>query len=47
MDEAEAEKVRDENEQVRLQRKALIEPVADRLSEFKKDFLSAPIRRAF
>jgi hypothetical protein len=47
MDEAEAEKVREENEQVRLQRKALIEPVADRLSEFKKDFLSAPIRRAF
>lgn len=47
MDEEEAEKVRDENEKVRLQRKALIEPVADRISEFKKDFISAPIRRAF
>jgi len=47
MDEAEAEKVREENEKVRLQRKALIEPVSIRLSEFKKDFLSAPIRKAF
>jgi hypothetical protein len=32
---------------VRIQRKEIVEPIAERLSAFKKDFISAPIRRAF
>jgi len=46
MDEAEAEAVRQENELIRIKRNEFIEPIVDRLSELKKDFLSAPIRKA-
>lgn len=46
MEEAEAEAIRQENDLIRIKRKDLIEPTAERLSEFKKDFLSAPIRLA-
>jgi|DEB19_MinimDraft_2_1074335.scaffolds.fasta_scaffold25736_2 hypothetical protein len=46
MEEAEAEAIRQENDLIRIKRKDLIEPIAERLSELKKDFLSAPIRMA-
>lgn len=38
--------MRDENEKIRIERKALVEPVAERISTFKMNFMSAPIRRA-
>ena len=47
MDDAEADAVREENEKIRAEKKAIIEPIAERISVFKKDFLSAPIRKAF
>jgi hypothetical protein len=47
MDEETQEKVRDENEKIRIERKALVEPIAERISTFKVNFISAPIRRAF
>ena len=47
MDEAEAEATRQENDLIRIKRRELIEPISERLSELKKDFMSAPIRHAF
>lgn len=47
MDDAEADAIREENEKIRQEKKAIIEPIAERISKFKKDFLSAPIRKAF
>lgn len=46
MSEEEAEAIRQENDLIRIKRKDLIEPIAERLSVFKKDFMSAPIRLA-
>lgn len=47
MDEETQEKIRDENDKIRIERKALVEPIAERISTFKVNFISAPIRRAF
>lgn len=47
MDEETQEKLRDENEKIRLERKALVEPIAELISKFKMQFISAPIRRFF
>ena len=44
--EAEAEVIRQENDLIRIKRKDLIEPIAEILSELKKDFITAPIRLA-
>ena len=46
MDEKEADAVREENDKIRIERREMIEPIAERISCFKKDFMSAPIRRA-
>lgn len=46
MDEETQERVRDENEKVRHQRKDMVTPVAELVSKFKMNFASAPIRRA-
>jgi hypothetical protein len=46
MEEAEADAVRNENDLIRIKRKDMIEPIANRISELKKDFISAPIRMA-
>ena len=46
MTDEEAEKVKQANEEVRKQREAHAETVADKFAQFKKDFLGAPIRKA-
>jgi len=46
MDEETADKTREENELIRLKRKEMVEPISNRIAEFKNNFLSAPIRRA-
>jgi hypothetical protein len=46
MDEETADKTREENEIVRLKRKEMVEPIANRIADFKNNWLSAPIRRA-
>lgn len=47
MSDEEADAIRAENENIRLERKNMIEPIAERLSLFKMEFMSAPIRHAF
>jgi len=46
MTEEEQEAVRDENEKIRAERKTFIEPIAERFSVFKMEFMSSPIRYA-
>jgi hypothetical protein len=46
MSEVEADVVRAENDKVRIERRNMVEPIADRISIFKMEFMSAPIRRA-
>jgi len=47
MDEETQEKVRQENDLIKIERKALVEPIAELISKFKMQFISAPIRRCF
>ncbi len=47
MDEEQIEQIKNENELVKIERKKLVAPTAKLVSDFKKNFLSAPIRRAF
>lgn len=46
MTEEEQEKVRDSNELVRNERKTIVQPIAELISKFKMNFVSAPIRKA-
>ena len=46
MTEEEQEAIREENEKIRADRKAMIEPIANKFSVFKMEFMSAPIRLA-
>lgn len=46
MSDEEANKVREENEKIRLVRDAEADKIATRFSVFKRDFMSAPIRAA-
>jgi len=46
MDEETQEKTRQANEEIRLKRKEMVEPVAEAIGKFKMNFISAPIRRA-
>ena len=41
-----AAKIKAENEEIRRQRDKLAEDICMKFSQFKKDFLGAPIRRA-
>jgi hypothetical protein len=46
MDEAESAAVKAENEEIRKKRDKIVDEVCLKFSQFKKDFLGAPIRRA-
>ncbi len=46
MDEAEAAKVRAQNEEIRKARDKIAEDICQKFAAFKKDFIGAPIRRA-
>ena len=46
MSEEEAEAVRAQNEKIRKERDVICEQIATKFAQFKKDFLSAPIRKA-
>jgi actin related protein 2/3 complex subunit 2 len=46
MDEEQQAKIKAENEEIRKQRDKLAEDICMKFSQFKKDFLGAPIRRA-
>lgn len=46
MSDEEANKIRAENEEVRKEREVSAEVLATKYSSFKRDFLSAPIRKA-
>jgi hypothetical protein len=46
MSEDEANKVREQNENIRKQRDDTADKIATKFSLFKRDFLSAPIRSA-
>jgi len=46
MSDEEQEKLRDQNELIRHERKALVDPIAEKIAKFKMNWLSAPIRRA-
>ena len=46
MDEEQQAKIKAENEEIRKQRDKLAEEICMKFSQFKKDFLGAPIRRA-
>ena len=46
MDEEEAAAIKASNEEIRKQRDKMAEEVCMKFSQFKKDFLGAPIRRA-
>ena len=45
MDEETQDKIRNENDLIRIQRKEKIQPVAELISKFKMHFMSAPIRQ--
>ena len=45
MDEETQDKLREENDKIRIERKALVNPIAELVSKFKMYFISAPIRR--
>lgn len=46
-DEETAQKIRDENDEVRKTRSTKVNEIAEKISKFKRDFLGAPIRKAF
>ncbi len=46
MDDETQDRIRDENDKTRAERKALVEPIAELIANFKMHFMSAPIRRA-
>ena len=46
MTEDEANKIRAANEEIRVSREKLADEIATKFSQFKRDFLSAPIRMA-
>lgn len=46
MSEEEQETIRQENEKVRIQRKDIVEPIAELIAKFKIYWITAPIRRA-
>ncbi len=46
MDEEQQAAIKAQNEEIRKQRDAMAEAVCMKFSQFKKDFLGAPIRRA-
>ena len=46
MDEETANKVREENEVIRVERTKITDAVADKVAQFKRNFLGAPIRQA-
>lgn len=46
MSDEEAQKIRDSNDEIRRNREEKAEEIAKRFSVFKRDFMSAPIRRA-
>lgn len=46
MSEEEANKIREENEVIRVERAKVTEEIANRVSMFKRNFLGAPIRKA-
>ena len=46
MDEETANKIREENEVIRVERSKISEAISHRVSEFKRNFLGAPIRQA-
>ena len=46
MSEEEANKIRAANEEIRKQREEIADKIATKFSQFKRDFLGAPIRKA-
>ena len=46
MSDEEQEKVRQENEKIRAQRKEIVDPIAELIARFKINWITAPIRRA-
>jgi hypothetical protein len=46
MGEEEANQIRVKNEEIRIQREKMAEQIAAKYSSFKRDFMSAPIRKA-
>ena len=46
MSDEEANKVRAANEEIRAQREKIADEIATKFSQFKRDFLGAPIRKA-
>jgi hypothetical protein len=46
MDDEQQEKIREQNEAIRAERKTIIEPIAELIARFKTYFISAPIRKA-
>jgi hypothetical protein len=46
MDEETANKIREENETIRVERGKITEAIADKVAQFKRNFLGAPIRQA-
>lgn len=47
MDDETAAEVRASNEKVRADRQTQVDAIADKVAKFKRDFLGAPIRKAF
>ena len=46
MSEEEAEQIRTQNEKIRKERDEVCDKIATKFAQFKRDFLSAPIRKA-
>jgi hypothetical protein len=46
MTEEEAEVIRTQNEKIRKEREEVCDQIATKFAQFKRDFLSAPIRKA-
>lgn len=46
MTEEEQEQIRNSNEEIRTQRAAQVDKVADKIAQFKRDFIGAPVRKA-
>lgn len=46
MPEEEQERLKKENEEIRIQKEKIVEKISDKFSAFKRDFIGAPMRRA-
>ena len=46
MDEATSAKIRKDNEPIKAEREKMVDEICLRFSQFKRDFIGAPIRRA-